>query len=101
MATKLPPADRKQQILDAALGLAAAVGYQNITREAIADEVGVSHALVNLYFTVMAELKAAVVVEAVRVGNLAVVAQALAARDAAVTDLDPKLKRKALASLNA
>jgi len=101
MATKLPPVDRKQQILTAALCLAMGVGYQSVTREAIADACGVSHALVNLYFRVMPELKAAVMVEAVRVSNLTVIAQGLVARDPAVADLDPKLKRKALASINA
>lgn len=101
MATKLAPVDRKQQILTAALGLAADVGYQNITREAIAEAIGVSPALVNLYFVVMAELRVAVMIEAVRVGNLTVLVQGLAARDPAVATLDPKLKRKAIAALNA
>lgn len=101
MATKLAPVDRKQQILTAALGLAADVGYQNITREAIAEAIGVSPALVNLYFVVMAELRVAVMIEAVRVGNLTVIAQGIISNSSIATAADPKLKRKAIAALNA
>lgn len=101
MSTKLAPADRKQQILTAALAIAETVGYQNITREAIAERVGVSHSLVNLYFVVMAELKSAVIREAVRVRNYPVIAQGLVAKEPAAVDAAPILKRRALASLTA
>lgn len=101
MSTKLAPADRKQQILDEALKQSETLGYQNITRERLAAGVGVSPALVSMYFLLMVELKAAVVAEAVRVENLTVIAQALAARDPAAQRVPAALKRKALAALTA
>jgi AcrR family transcriptional regulator len=45
------PQDRQKQIIDAAYKLALRVGYEAITRDAIAVEAGVSAGLVTRFFS--------------------------------------------------
>jgi AcrR family transcriptional regulator len=92
MTTRIEPTERRAQILDEAVRQAARVGYSNIRREAIAEALGVSPALVNRYFATMPQLKRDVVRAAVATATgkdgsrnvpdaLRVIAQGLAAGD--------------------
>lgn len=101
MSAKLPPADRKKQILDEALRQAAVLGYTNIRREALAAAIGVSPSLVNLYFTTMAALKRDVMRAAVRGQCLPVIAQGLAAKDNHARKAPLDVQKAALATLTA
>lgn len=69
---------RKNQILNAAIGLAKKQGYYAITRDEVADAAGVSRGLVSRYFGRMDKLKSAVMRAAVEQGVLEIVAQGLA-----------------------
>jgi len=99
MTAKLKPADRKKQILDGALNVASLVGYQNVTRDAVATAAGVSTGLINLHFSTMAQLKRDIMRAAVKREVLSVIAQGLAAHDAHARKASEDLKRRALASL--
>lgn len=96
---KMDAADRRAQILSAALALAEKQGYRNLTLQQIADAAGVSKGLPMVYFGTMTAIRRAIVREAVRTCNLKVVAQALVAADPHVKKADPDLKSKALAAV--
>lgn len=99
MTTKLKPAERKKQILDGAVEQAKRVGYQHVTRDAIAASVGVSAGLINLHFSTMTQLKRDIMRAAVKRKILSIIAQGLAAGDAHARKAPDDLKRLALASL--
>jgi AcrR family transcriptional regulator len=90
---------RKILILIQALKLAESVGFQNITREMVAYEAGVSGGTVQHHFGTMGEFKAAVVQYAVQTGCLRVIGQAIAAGHVAVANLLPAVRKRALAAL--
>lgn len=81
MRNRRLPDERPQLILAAGLKLAEDVGYQRLTREALAKAAMVSPGLINFYFGNMTKAREAVMAEAVRTSNVAVVAQGLAAGD--------------------
>lgn len=97
--TMKPERQRKQEILAAALVLAERDGLTTMTRDGIAVEASVSTGLVNAHFGTMAKLRRAVVGEAVRVGCLPVLAQALAMRDPLACNAPDELKRAAAFSI--
>lgn len=99
MTQRLAPKDRKDQILTAAVNLASLNGYQNVTREAIAEAAQCAPASVSHYFGTMTQLRRDIVRAAVRHAILPVIAQALAARDPHVKKASDELKQKALALL--
>jgi AcrR family transcriptional regulator len=89
------PADRKAQILNAAVQLALEIGYQSITREAVAQSVRVANSLISNYFISMSDLKRAVMIEAINKEILQIIAQGLAIRDpVAVREVNRDLKLK-------
>lgn len=47
---RLPPAERREQLIDAALALAAREGYENLAFEKVANRAGVTRNLVYHYF---------------------------------------------------
>jgi AcrR family transcriptional regulator len=47
---RLPPAERRQQLIDCALAIAAREGYENLAFEAVANRAGVTRNLVYHYF---------------------------------------------------
>ena len=97
--SKLAARERTAQILTSALKLAAQSGYARVTREALATAAGVSPALVSHHMGTMVELRRDIMREAIRVQNLRVIAQGLAARDAHARKAPPELQARALASL--
>jgi AcrR family transcriptional regulator len=108
MTAKLEPAARKKQILDEAIKQASRVGYQNIKRADIAEALGVSPALVSLYFSTMPQLKRQVMRAAIAGAKtksacgfeLCVIAQGLAARDRLTLNIPPILRSAALSTLD-
>lgn len=91
--------DRKQQLLTAALELSAVNGLHGVTREDVAAQAGCASGLVTRYFRSMPLLRHAIVVEAVRVRDLYVIAQALAIKHPAAALAPRSLRRAALDSL--
>jgi len=89
------PTLRRDQILNVALTLAAKKGYQNITRDGIAEKAGVSMGLVTRYFGTMNQLKIAVMRAAVKRGIAEIVAQGLANGDSHAKKASAELKAKA------
>lgn len=93
------PAERTAEIIDAALKLAAKCGYQNVTRGAIADSLGISEALVSYHVGTMPNLRRTMVRAAIARPVLRVLGQAVAADDIHARKAAPELRQKALASL--
>ena len=58
MATRLDPAERREQILDATLRLVARDGFARVTLRDVAAEVGVVHGLIRHYFPTREQLVA-------------------------------------------
>lgn len=66
MATRLDPAERREQILAATLRLVARDGFAGVTLRDVAAEVGVVHGLIRHYFATREQLVAAAFDAAVR-----------------------------------
>lgn len=98
---RFPGAERKAQILAAAMRLARKKGYRAITRDAVAKEAAAAQGLVNLYFGNMAALREEVIKEAVKTEDLKIIAQAIANADRHALKAPPALRKRALAALAA
>ena len=97
--SRLKPEVRREQILQHAVEAAQAHGYRHITREDIARRAGVTVNLISHYFGTMPKLKRAVMREAIRRGDVTVLAQGLAAKDPHAQKAPLELKRKAVDQL--
>ena len=93
------PIHEREVLMSAALIVAARYGYQNMSRDQIADEAKCSTGLISKYFGTMPQLRRAVMRAAVVRGNHTVLAQGLAAGDANAQEASGKSKRDALESL--
>jgi len=87
---------KKPQLLFAAIDLAEAYGYKNITREMIAKKTGVATGTVNLYFGTMHKLKKTIIRHALRTGNNRIIAQAILNDDDLVCNLTVDERKTAL-----
>jgi len=97
---RLPPDDRKYQILTAALVVAARPGgWSKLTRDAVAREAQCADGLVSKYFGTMTQMRRTVMRSAVLTENLAIVAQGLATGDVYAQKAAPELKARALNTL--
>jgi AcrR family transcriptional regulator len=94
------PAIRREEILSAASELANKIGYQNITRDAVASLVGISSGLIALYFNTMAQLKAAVMRRAIEKEILPIIAQGLSLGDIQTQEVAPDLKKRVIEFLS-
>lgn len=90
------PADRKKQILEAALLVAKKRGFNNVKRKEIADRANVSEALVQHHFGTMVKLKRAVMRAACAQEIVEIVAQGLAIGDSQAKKASPTLKKSAI-----
>lgn len=88
-----------EKLLCAALVVAAAKGYNRMTRDDVAVEAGVSPALVSLRLGTMEAMRRRVMRAAVRRSVTAVVAQGLVARDRFAESASVDLREKAARSL--
>lgn len=92
-------AERFPKIMAAAMRLAVERGYRIISRGDIAEAAGSSPALVSHYFGTMDDLRNAVMVEAVKTGQLDIVAQGLADGHAIARDAPAELREAAVRAL--
>jgi len=91
--------DRKTQILDAAMTVARANGYNRTTLQDVAKQAGCTHGLVLYYFSTSVQLRRAVMSEAIRVRDAAILAQGLAMGDSKAKRAPPDLRAAAAAYL--
>lgn len=98
-AIRSAPDARKEKILLAAIEVSKNTGYKGITREKVAEEAGVSSALVATYFNRMVFLKSAVMEHAVKREIIEIVAQGVAHNDPFTLRLAPALKNKVMEHL--
>lgn len=102
--TRLAPKVRKAQILDTAVNAARSMGFGNLTRENVADQVPCASGTLYNYFTSIYDLRNATIEEVIRQLDddpndkelLKVLAQAIGAGNDVATGADPTLKRKAV-----
>jgi len=92
---KLTQEQRKKQILETAIRIAEEKGYQNITRQEIAQSIGIAPSYVNFYFNTARVMRDAVLTEAIRIENLRIVAQASLTKDTS-WEISPELRKKAI-----
>lgn len=88
------PTIRREEILSAAVELANKIGYQNITRDAVANIAGISSGLIALYFNTMAQLKKAVMKTAIDKQILPIIAQGLSLGDTQAQRVSSDLKKR-------
>lgn len=96
---RLKPDIRKENILKAALKLAAVGNYLVVTRDEIAKAVGVTGPALQYHFGTMARLRNELMRYAVRHRHPRVVAQGLATRNPQALKADDELKQLAKAAL--
>ena len=97
--TKHTRRERVAQILQAALAIAPAVGYNRMTRDQIAAHCGIPSSLIAYHMGTMCDLRRAVMREAVRVECLAVVAQGLVMGDRHAKRASDDLRARAMGSV--
>lgn len=90
--TRLSPDIRTEQLLDAALALAAASGLRTMTRDALAEAAGVSPGLISARLGTMDAMRRSVMRAAVTQGCIPVVAEGLALRDKHALRADEALR---------
>lgn len=93
---RLKPDARRAAIVDAAIKLSEGTHYLQVQRKQIAVALGVSPPAITYHFGTMEQIRDAVMCEAVKQENLAVIAQGLGARDAIAVRAPNELKKRAL-----
>lgn len=91
--------ERRERLLLAALQLAATHGYQKVTRLAVATQCHCAVGLVSRHFFNVQQMRRLIMEEAVRTGDLCVVAQGLAAHDRTALAAPLELRQRAAASI--
>ena len=94
-----PTSIDRGNVLSCALALSEEVGYQRVTRQALASRAEISEGQVSLMFGTMPQLRRAIMSAAVAASNLKVIAQGLAIGDSKASAASAKVKRDALDSL--
>lgn len=92
--------NRDKRMMDAAISLSEEDSYQWITREAVAARAGVSPGTISHHFGSMANLKRAVLREAIKRRALKIIAEGAGCRHAIIMNECPDdLRAEAVASL--
>lgn len=99
MKKHLPSEIRGQQLLDVAVALASKGGLSKLTREAIAVKANVSPGLVSVRLGTMANLRRAIMRQAVAREDLKLLAEGLVMRDPVVMRAPAELRARAAAAL--
>lgn len=86
----------KEKIMLEALALAAKIGIAATTRDGIAARVPCSGGSVSFHYGEMRKLQRAIVVEAVRTSNYAVIGAAIAERHPSAANIEGAERAKAL-----
>lgn len=97
---KLRAEQRKAQILAHATRLARDGFLYTMTADAVATAVGVKRPTVSHYFTSMQGLRDVVVQTAIMKENLSIIAQAIAANDPLIKNINDDLRQRAALSLS-
>lgn len=95
--TRLKPEVRKEQILTAALELAGESHYLKLTRDTIAEAVGLSGPAVQYHFKTVTQLRNAIIRAAVKREDLVVIAQGLGAKEPHAEKASAELQQRARA----
>ncbi len=90
------PDDRKAQILAAGLKLAAQFGYMNLTDRDLAREAKCSKSLVLHYFGSILTVRREILLEAIRVENLAVIRQGWGMNAPEIKTCHPEILKRVL-----
>ena len=93
--SRTDPALRRDQILTVAVDQSKEIGYNNITRDNVAEGAGVSMGLVTRYFGTMCKLKRQVMRYAIKNEIAEIIAQGLANGDNHAKKAPPELKAEA------
>lgn len=80
--SRVAKALRHEQLLQVALIIAVEIGYNNLTRDAIAERADVSVSLVTSHFGTMKQLKRKIMREAIKQEIPEIIAQGLVIKDA-------------------
>jgi AcrR family transcriptional regulator len=91
-ARRTAPEVRKEHLLEAAIQLSKEIGYNRITRDAIAEIAGTSSTCIAKYWPRMAAIRNAVVEAAIERGILEIIAQGLALNHPRALCIDPNVK---------
>lgn len=97
--TRLNPAQRRRELLDAALALATEGHYMRVSRYAIAKRAGCSDSLIQHHLGTMCKLRRAVMRAAVMTECLPVIAQGIVAKDPQALKAPAALRERALTSV--
>ena len=87
--------DRKTEILNAAIHIAKSQGFQKMTLQDVAKKAGCNHSLVLYYFGTSVKLRRAVMSEAIRLKDPAILAKGLATGAPKANRAPPELKEAA------
>ena len=79
--SRVAPTLRREQLLQVALIIAMEIGYNNLTREAVAEKAGVSVSLISNYFGTMKQFKRVIMRAAIKQEIPEIVAQGLVIKD--------------------
>ena len=97
--TRRLPADRREELLKAALKLATKHGYRNVTRAMVAEACSVAESLIPYYFGTMTQFHRTLMRHAIHEGNATVVAQGLADGNTYARKAPDALRKAAVAEL--
>lgn len=89
----------KDKILNHAVKIAERKGFDKLTRRAVATSAGVAPGSVSYHFDSMKGLQDAVVEQAITLGNLPIMGQAILAKHKLASMIPPTVKISALNSL--
>ena len=85
---------RKAELLKSAIRAAREIGYQRVNRAQIAEKAGCAPTLLNHYFDTMPQLRRAIMGEAIRIGDLDIIAQGIIAKDSRALKVSEEIKQK-------
>ena len=91
--------ERRQQIMGHAIKLARKIGYMQVRRDHLAAHAGVANGLVSAHWTTMAQLRTAIMREAVRIEDATIVGQGLAMKNKHALKAPQDLKDRAIESI--
>jgi len=95
---RFDPADRGEQIIEAALVVACRNGLDALCTRAVAERLGVARSLVSHYYS-MGTLRDLVVMRAASVGCVRVVAQAIAGDETMAPRIEDRMYNRAIGYL--
>lgn len=93
---RLKPKERHKLILNAAIQLAREKGFENLTRDSIAQAADVSHGLVTYYYNTMKQVRRAVMRAAVKQEILEIIAYGLATANPHALKAPSELRERAI-----